>query len=248
MNRQDTSPISANGETTDQVDRSESTSLGRRRALLSGLGKGGAIVAVVAPVSSFAAGRVRTADGKQCTVSGQMSAVMSQAASALSCAAYHPTYFFTASAYKKYQDWNNGTTGQTAANFQNALKNMAAGTYFLDGNNAVYFKRAADNLIRQLTPANRPLNYAAVSLTALAILTDASNDWVLKVLHSASESDTAYFLAAFFSALLAAPTGAEKVPFPATDVQAQWTGGKKIEAAALYRLICTLGKDTNKLG
>ena len=96
MKRQDTSPLAANGEITDQVETSESTSLERRRALLSGLGKGGALVAAVAPVSSFAVGRVRTADGKQCTVSGQMSAVMSQAASVNPCAAYHPTSFFGA--------------------------------------------------------------------------------------------------------------------------------------------------------
>ena len=245
MNRQDTSPISANGETTDQVDRSESTSLGRRRALLSGLGKGGAIVAVVAPVSSFAAGRVRTADGKQCTVSGQMSAVMSQAASTNPCAAYHPTSFFAAEVVSISSLPND----DASAKLQKRVKDAAIGSYIAhsDGNSLLFKRNSTE--VRKLTPANRPLGYTAVSLTASAILTGASTDLVLKVLHSASESDTAYFLAAFFSALLVAPTGAfEKVPFPATDVQAQWTGAKKIEAAALYRLICTIGNNPAKLG
>ena len=244
MNRQDTSPISANGETTDQVDRSESTSLGRRRALLSGLGKGGAIVAVVAPVSSFAAGRVRTADGKQCTVSGQMSAVMSQAASTNPCAAYHPTSFFAAEVVLI-----SSLPNDSPAKLRKSVEDAAIGSYIAhsDGNSLLFKRNSTE--VRKLTPANRPLGYTAVSLTASAILTGASTDLVLKVLHSASESDTAYFLAAFFSALLAAPTGAfEKVPFPATDVQAQWTGAKKIEAAALYRLICTLGNNPAKLG
>lgn len=239
MNRQDTSNILANGKTTDQVDTSESTSLGRRRALLSGLGKSGALVAAVAPVSSFAAGRVRTADGKQCTVSGQMSAVMSQAASINPCAAYHPTSFFNAEIV--LIDNLSAEGG-----FRSSVKNGAVGAYF-NATDAVYYKRNGTEA-RKLTPANRPAGYAAVSLTTQTVLTPSSTDWVLKVLHSASESDTAYFLAAFFSALLAAPTGAEKVPFPATDVQTQWSGTKKAEAAALYRLICTIGKDTTKLG
>lgn len=243
MNRQDTSPISANGETTDQVDRSESTSLERRRALLSGLGKGGSIVAVVAPVSSFAAGRVRTADGKQCTVSGQMSAVMSQAASTNPCAAYHPTSFFAADVVSI-----SSLSNDAPAKLRKSVEDAINGSYIAHSDGlSLLFKRNSTE-VRKLTPAHRPSGYAAVSLKASDILTGASADWVLKVLHAASESDTAYFLAAFFSALLAAPTGAEKVPFPATDVQAQWTGAKKSDAAALYRLICTLGKDTTKLG
>ena len=238
MNRQDTSPLAANGEITDQVETSESTSLERRRALLSGLGKGGVLVAAVAPVSSFAVGRVRTADGKQCTVSGQMSTVMSQAASINPCAAYHPTSFFNVATVL--------IKDLLPTDLKNSVKNLADGAYF-NATDAVYYKRNKDEA-RKLTPANRPSGYDTVGLTASSILTGASGDSVLKVLHSASETDTAYFLAAFFSALLAAPTGAEQVPFPATDVQAQWTGAKKIEAAALYRLICTIGNNPAKLG
>ena len=238
MNRQDTSPLAANGEITDQVETSESTSLERRRALLSGLGKGGALVAAVAPVSSFAVGRVRTADGKQCTVSGQMSAVMSQAASINPCAAYHPTSFFDVVTVPI-------DTLPTTGGFRNSVENGSVGAYF-NATDAVYYKRNSTEA-RKLTPANRPSGYNTVGLTASSILTGASVDSVLQVLHAASESDTAYFLAAFFSAALAAPGSAEKVPFAAADVQTQWLGTNKAAAASLYRLICTVGKDTNKL-
>ena len=200
-------------------------------------------MAAVAPVSSFAVGRVRTADGKQCTVSGQMSAAMSQAASVNPCAAYHPTSFFAAEVVLI-----SSLPNDSPAKLRKSVEDAAIGSYIAhsDGNSLLFKRNSTE--VRKLTPANRPSGYAAVSLKASDILTGASADWVLKVLHSVSESDTAYFLAAFFSALLAAPTGAEKVPFPDTDVQTQWSGAKKAEAAALYRLICTVGKDTTKLG
>ena len=238
MNRQDPSPIAAAGDTLDQADTSESTSLGRRRALLSGLGKGGALVAAVAPVSSFAAGRVRTADGKQCTVSGQMSAAMSQAASQLPCIAFHPTHFFSAETLT--------IDTLTDSGLKTALAGLAINGY-LDRAEAVYFKRNATEA-RRLLPLNRPSGYTDVTLTVSSILAGAANAAVLRQLHGRPNSDATIFLAAFFSTKIAAPGGAEKVPFPDTDVQAQWTGANKVAAAALYRLVCTAGIDLNKLG
>ena len=169
---------------------------------------------------------------------------MSQAASVNPCAAYHPTAFFAAEVVLISSLPND----ETSVKLQKRVRDAAIGSYIAhsDGNSLLFKRNSTE--VRKLTPANRPSGYAAVSLKASDILTGASADWVLKVLHSVSESDTAYFLAAFFSALLAAPTGAEKVPFPDTDVQTQWSGAKKAEAAALYRLICTVGKDTTKLG
>ena len=243
MNRQDRPPIASTGAMPDEADALEPTALDRRRALLSGLSKGGALLAAAAPVSSFAVGRVKTADGKQCTVSGQMSAVMSQAASAVACAAYHPTHFFAAQTVLI-----SSLPNDAPAKLRKSVEDAVIGAYIAhtDGNSLLYKRNTTE--VRKLTPANRPASYASVGLTASSILTGASADWVLKVLHATSESDTAYFLAAFFSALLAAPPGAEKVPFPATDVQTQWSGINRADAAALYRLICTLGKDTTKLG
>lgn len=238
MNRQDVPPIAAPGESTDAAATSESTSLGRRRALLSGLSKGGVLVAAAAPISSFAVGRVRTADGKQCTVSGQMSAVMSQAASQLPCLAFHPTHFFQAETLV-IADLTDNT-------LKTELQGVATGRY-LSRTDAEYFKPNA-NQARKLTPLNRPFGFAGVDLKVPAILSGAVNARVLRRLHGRPNSDETFFLAAFFSTKLAAPGGAEKVPFPDTDVQAQWSGSNKAAAAALYRLVCVSGMDTSKLG
>lgn len=237
MNRQDPSPIAAAGDTLDQADTSESTSLGRRRALLSGLGKGGALLAAVAPVSSFAAGRVRATNDKQCTVSGQMSAAMSQAASQLPCVAFHPTHFFSAETL---------TIDTLTDPVKTALAGLAINGY-LDRPEAVYFKRNATEA-RKLLPLNRPSGYADVTLTVSSILAGAANARVLRQLHGRPDSDATIFLAAFFSTKIAAPGGAEKVPFPDTDVQAQWIGANKAAAAALYRLVCKEGEVPSKLG
>ena len=238
MNRQDSSPTAAAGETPDQADSGESTSLGRRRALLSGLGKGGALVAAAAPVSSFAVGRVRTADGKQCTVSGQMSAAMSQAASQLPCVAFHPTHFFSAETLT--------IDTLTDLGLKTELSLLQTNRY-LDKADAVYFKRNGTEA-RKLLPLNRPTGYAAATLTVSSILSGAATSRVLRQLHGRPNGDATIFLAAFFSTKLASPSGAEKVPFLDTEVQAQWIGSNKAAAATLYRLVCTAGIDLNKLG
>jgi len=240
MHRQDTSPNATAGDTSDQAAASDSTSLARRRALLSGLGKGGALLAAAAPVSSFAAGRVKTADGKQCTVSGQMSAMMSQNATANPCAAFHTTAFF-ASRTKDISNFSNAPLKQI-------LNDLTLFQYHLHEISAVYYKRSSTE-VRKLTP----LNWSGAGNAALAIGTlfnGAGPMTVLQLLHSASESDLAYFAAAYFSALRTASPGVgfEKVPFQANDVKTQWGGANNAAAATLYRLVCTEGKDTPKLG
>jgi hypothetical protein len=238
MHRQDNAQSALSGETPDQINANESNSLGRRRALLAGLGKGGALVAAAAPISSFAVGRVKTPDGKQCTVSGQMSAVMSQAASSNPCAAFHPTYFFQAETLE--------IASLPLGGLRTALEGLLVGRY-TSRSDGEYFKRS-DSQARKLTPLNRPAGYSDPALKVSDILSVTGSMRVLRQLHGRPNSDEVFFLAAFFSAALAAPGGAEKVPFPDTDVKAQWTGTHKAAAAALYRLICTVGMDTSKLG
>jgi hypothetical protein len=238
MHRQDTSPNAAACNSSEQFEGVESTSLARRRALLAGLGKGGALVAAAAPVSSFAVGRVKTADGKQCTVSGQMSAVMSQNVSDLPCLAFHPTYFFQAETLT-IADVTDNT-------LKTALLGMIVGRY-LSRPEAEYFK-LSDTQARKLTPLHRPSGFNAVSLRVSAILAVTGTTRVLRQMHARPDSDETIFLAAFFSTKLASPGGAEKVPFPDTYVQAQWTGPNKAAAATLYRLVCTAEMDTSKLG
>lgn len=248
MHRQDNSPIAAAGDTADLDAANRSTSLARRRALLAGLGKGGALVAAAAPVSSFAVGRVKTADGKQCTVSGQMSAVMSQSASVNPCAAFHPTYFFTASAYKPVSQWGGG--GNAGDALRLALTNLAPGGYYLNGTAGVFYKHLTSGEVRKLKPKDGawPGQYNAALLFE-TVFSGGTSQTVLQVLHGTSESDDAYFVAAYFSAMLSAPSGVfEKVPFPASDVVTQFGNvTNRSNAAAFYRSICTVGEDANKL-
>ena len=214
----------------------------RRRAILRGLGKGGAVLTAAAPMTSFAVGRVKTGDGKQCTVSGQMSAVMSTAASQNACAAFHPTHFFNA------ETVSISTLPQTLQNDINAAN---AGAYVWRAD-AGYFKApASTGTVRKLTPANRPSPALAdVDLKVSGILSDftPAGRRVLRELHSNSEGEAAYFLAAYFSAYLLAPQNSEKVPFTAADVQSHFGAATQPDAFALYKLVCIVGKDTSKLG
>lgn len=219
----------------------------RRRAILRGLGKGGAVLTAAAPMTSFAVGRVKTGDGKQCTVSGQMSAVMSTAASQNACAAYHPTHFFEASLPKAADQWG----GQNAAGDQLRadLAALAVGGYHLRGTTAVFYKQIDGN-VRKLTTANRisGQNSAALKVSDVLAGYSPADQTVLELLHSNSEGEAAYFLAAYFSANLLAPANAEKVPFTAADVQSHFGAVTQPDAFALYKLVCIVGKDTSKLG
>lgn len=226
----------------------EAASLGRRRAMLKGLGKGGTLLAAAAPMTSFAVGRVKTTDGTQCTVSGQMSAVMSSAASAQACAAYHPTHFFAASVSKPIASW--GGTDAAGDDLRTALTNLAIGAYHLSGTTAVYFKQAAD-AVRELTPINRPAAQISAALKVSDVLATytPADQTVLALLHGASTSAAAFFVAAFFSAELSIwPSGSEKVPFTSGDVQSHWGTASQGSAEQLYKLVCVVGYDASKLG
>jgi hypothetical protein len=224
-------------------------SLDRRRAMLKGLGKGGTLLAAAAPMTSFAVGRVKTTDGKQCTVSGQMSAVMSSAASANPCAAYHPTHFFQASLPKAVASW--GGVGTAGDDLRAALTSLAVGGYYLWGTTAVYYKQSSGD-IRELTPTERPTTaLASAALKVSDVLTgySPSDQTVLALLHGASTSTAAVFIAAYFSAgVPMVASGVEKVPFLATDVLSHWGAGTQASAEQLYRLVCTVGQDASKLG
>jgi hypothetical protein len=223
-------------------------SLGRRRAMLKGLGQGGTLLAAAAPMTSFAVGRVKTTDGTQCTVSGQMSAVMSSGASAQACAAYHPTHFFSALVPKPIAGW--GGTSNAGVDLRTALTNLPIGGYHLKGTTAVFYKQGSDS-VRKLVPINRPTGQTSAALKVSDVLTGFSpaDQTVIALLHGASESTAAYFIAAYFSSGLAIrPANSEKVPFTAADVQGHWGAATQGSAEQLYRLVCVVDNDPTKLG
>lgn len=65
----------------------------RRRALISGLAKGGAVVATVAPIKSYATGRIITGNNTLCSQSGQMSNIMSRTGASVECSGKPPHHY-----------------------------------------------------------------------------------------------------------------------------------------------------------
>jgi hypothetical protein len=174
------------------------TSLARRRALLKGLTKGGAVLGTVAaPVSGRATDlfvlkasnppptatdsfpNYKTPSGVLCTVSGQQSAVMSRAANGFAeCRANGPSYFAT----------GQGSTA-TARNWPNL--GSEANLYTFD----------------QLYPGAGSTN---------------ATRYLLDILANSSSSDEAHWIAAYFNALLFKQTGQPHFPFNTTELRSQY--------------------------
>lgn len=93
MHNEPNSRLPGEGQDTAQACETLTTpALARRRALVRGLGKGGAALAVVAPIQSFAVPRLT--DNRICSLSGAMSAVNSHAAAGTVCSGYMPTHYY----------------------------------------------------------------------------------------------------------------------------------------------------------
>lgn len=95
MHNQPNSRLPGEGQpATQSAETLDSAALARRRALVQGLGKGGAALAVVAPIQSFAAPKLNT--GQVCSLSGLQSGVTSHSpADSNICTGWPPTHFFT---------------------------------------------------------------------------------------------------------------------------------------------------------
>lgn len=95
MHNEPNSRLPGEGQTTVQSGEIlSSTAQARRRALVKGLGKGGAALATVAPIQSFAAPSLLPGN-TICSVSGAMSGVNSQHTGGTGCEGYNPTHYFT---------------------------------------------------------------------------------------------------------------------------------------------------------
>lgn len=107
----------------EPVEAACQAGLARRRMLLASLGKGSAVVAAVAvPMQSLAAigTLANTADGKRCTISGNMSAAHSTNNDLPTCAGWSPGYYKTLSHWPNYNVNNspkavNSITGGTGS-------------------------------------------------------------------------------------------------------------------------------------
>jgi hypothetical protein len=166
----------------------DSAALARRRALLKGLSKGGAVAAAVAGASTAGAAprfvptsstenlvNVKTSTGVLCTVSGQQSAVMSRSAVVNTCKGFDPSHYVTLT-----------VGGATPRNWPNGLDPLEV-------------------TLASLYPDSKSARKDVLVLTILADL---------------SKPDEAYWIAAYFNALLSS-SQTLYFPYSTDDLQTQ---------------------------
>lgn len=226
----------------------------RRREVLGTLGKGVAAAGGAVPLYSHATRNIVTPSGQQCTVSGfQSAAVSATAETKQTCGAFHPRYFFNVS-----QQYTISATDNIGGS-DNPLKD--AEKYFDDDMSAPwiagrapgdvrveggrYFIRTSTTTFRELTATNWPSG-PATTLTVNAIFPGAlaSDRLVLAQLYdwsvggTAGETPLAYFIAAYFNALMTTgPAGTVNVPFDSAYVQSQFADNNA-QALLFFKDLC----------
>ena len=118
----------------------EIAALQRRRALLSGLGKGAAATAALAPLISQAGGTHKIPNAAlpgnfgYCTVSGFQSAAISGSPASTQCSAFAPSHFLTVQSLT-YTNGNLGISGSVSAKkLRDALNTKYVVTVFTEAN------------------------------------------------------------------------------------------------------------------
>lgn len=115
MHNEPNSRLPGEGQPAAEANEAQAPqSVARRRALLKGLGKGGAALAAVAPIQSFAVPKLN--DGRVCSLSGLQSGVTSHTpSSATVCQGWPPAHFVAVSKFQEAFDWPAGVGGVDAA-------------------------------------------------------------------------------------------------------------------------------------
>lgn len=95
MHNEPNSPLPGEGQGAAQAHETlNAAALARRRALVKGLGKGGAALAVVTPIQSYAIPKLNT--GQVCSLSGLQSGVTSHTPGhASNCTGWPPSHFMS---------------------------------------------------------------------------------------------------------------------------------------------------------
>ena len=258
---QDTDPESDGPSVDAQLN---AAALARRRALLSGLGKGSAALAVLSPMASQAT-RSYTLDNPAlpngtgyCTVSGFHSAAISGMPQSgyTTCSAFAPSHFVVSSkvAYAVNPGNGNVKVNETATSL--GISTSVFGTLSASNNtgeirvsptndatNYVIYKGNGSGDLKSCTKTtltNLPGPSLKKDLFSSVFTASSSTDRFLDLfvpLNGASLSDDAYFAAAYLSASLDMQ-GLDKgdIPFDAGYVVNMYGHGG---AAAFFRALCT---------
>jgi len=156
-------------------------SLQRRRALLSGLGKGSAALAALSPLASQAAGTHKVANATltggfgYCSVSGFQSAAISGGTTAAVCSAYAPSHFVTSEALNYDTLTGLSRASATATAYARALADALNIKFGLTGANATSSAKLKLSLLAstpfklQIPGANLTFLPGAVTTAGIAL-------------------------------------------------------------------------------
>lgn len=219
----------------DPVDEASKARSERRRTLLAGLGKGSTLLAAASPISSFAGSKVPKDDGCQCTVSGQMSKMLSGTASTTPCGGHHCTYFV------------NCTTvsySSCPSQVRNACNSVGKWYEYTSGG-CVYY-RVDTNNCKKLTKSSYWPGTVSWNAKCGDVITGGSTTKTcLQQIYEAPEGDDSYCIAGFLNSELTAspPTGYQKLPFDKAYVKYA-VNSSKSNSVALFRKTCVKNKKT----
>lgn len=134
-------------KTDDAVPAMAADAVQRRRMLLKGLGKGSAVVAMVAPIQTLAA--INPLPNRLCTVSGVQSNVGSgrTGGTLATCEGFSITYFNTLSNWPNYQGNGNGNSGSSTFTVGglSRTQNSSFSAVFGSGSNTSLFQVITQN-------------------------------------------------------------------------------------------------------
>ena len=204
----------------------------RRRLLLRGVGRGSALLAVAAPLHSYASRNVvMSIGGTQCTVSGNQSAALSQSAGEMVCAGFAPTHFLNETAF----DISTKTLGK---GLNSALSGLGVGVYYTDPGNAVYRITSRGKTCQKLESVNWPSAMSVKTVLFKSIFTKATHTKTMLQVLQEGQID-AYFAAGFFNAYasVSAPAGFTKFQFDQSYIVNGYNNNYAATSAFL-KLVC----------
>ncbi|MBL8349473.1 MAG: hypothetical protein JNL87_04100 [Burkholderiaceae bacterium] len=218
----------------DPVDEASAARSERRRTLLAGLGKGSTLLAAASPISSFAGSKVPKDDGCQCSVSGQMSKMLSGTASTTPCGGHHATYFVKCESL---------TRSQCPSEVKNAC--TTNGSWYVQTSGYCVWYRVAYDSFRKLSKDTSWPGTVAWNIQCKDVISNTSTTTCLQRIYEDPDGDDAFCIAGYLNSELTAspPTGYQKLPFDKSYVKYA-VSSSKTNSVALFRKTCVKNRRT----
>jgi len=232
MDSKDKTGVARPVETTEQASMARAD---RRRMLLKGLNKSSVVLAAAAPITSFAGNKVPSDDGNQCTVSGQMSKLLSQGAAVAPCGGHHCSYFVKCEKV--------AFTSCPDSVKRSACKNV--GGSFEYGTGSCVYVRTDSTYCRKLSCDTSWPTSTVPWNTKCQVVGGLSTKTFLQQVYESPESDVSYCIGGYLNAAMSAtpPTGYQRLPFDKSYVQTA-VSGSVVDSAKFFRKTCVKNKRT----